>query len=118
MDTSIIGPTDYLPEGAELIMNATHVMRCKGTFLVGRIECDELRIGDRVVAVTEKPICRGVAVSIERWMQTMEVAHRGDEVAVMVRGWADFPVGPGTRLYLIPRTNAPQPVAAPDHDKS
>ena len=106
MDEPIIGPTDHLPEGAVLIMTAEHVMRAKGTILVGRIECDELRVGARVVAVTDKPICKGVAFAIERWMQTMLVAHRGDEVGVMVRGWADFPMGPGTRLYLVPRSGA------------
>jgi translation elongation factor EF-Tu-like GTPase len=104
MDESIIGPTDHLPDGAVLILTAEHVMRAKGTILVGRIECDELRVGDRVVAVTDKPICKGVACAVDRWIELSQVAHRGDEVGVMVRGWADFPVGPGTRLYLVPRS--------------
>jgi translation elongation factor EF-Tu-like GTPase len=104
MDASIIGPTDELPEGAELMLTAANVMRGKGTFLIGRIECAEVRLQDRVVAVTEKSICRGVVVAIERWMQSLAVARRGDEVALMMRGWADFPVVPGTRLYLVPRT--------------
>jgi translation elongation factor EF-Tu-like GTPase len=106
MDEPIIGPADHLPEGAVLILTAEFVSRAKGTILVGRIECEELRVGDRVVAVTDKPICKGVACAIDRRMELSHVAHRGDEVGVLVRGWADFPMGPGTRLYLVPRTSA------------
>ncbi|WP_148087845.1 hypothetical protein [Gemmata obscuriglobus] len=105
----MIGPCDQLPAGAELILTAEHVMRAKGTILVGRVECEVLRVGDRVVAVADRLICRGVAVAIERWMQTLDEVRRGDEVGVLVRGWADFPITPGTRLYRVPRPQDAEP---------
>ncbi len=114
MSDAVIGPCDHLPAGARLILTAEHVMRAKGTILVGRVECEELRVGDWVVAATDRPICRGVAVAIERFMQPLDVARRGDEVGALVRGWADFPVGPGTRLYLVPRSQGPEQSAAAD----
>jgi translation elongation factor EF-Tu-like GTPase len=105
MADAIIGPVSDLPAGAELVLRAEHVVRFKGTIFVGRIECAELRPGDHVVAVTDKPVCRGVVVGIERFRELTEVARRGDEVGVLVRGWGAFPVGVGARLFLVARAN-------------
>jgi ribosomal protein S18 acetylase RimI-like enzyme len=95
------GPTDALPEGAELLLTAEHVLRGKGTIRVGRVECSEVRPGDRVVAVGERPICRGVVSGVETFAQTLPVARRGDEVGVLVRGWGDFHLPVGVRLFRV-----------------
>jgi translation elongation factor EF-Tu-like GTPase len=94
------GPIDTLPEDAELVMTVDHVMRVKGTILIGRVECAEVRPGVRVIAVGDGPICRGVVRSIERFAEILPLARRGDEVGILIRGWADFPLAPGVRLYL------------------
>jgi GNAT superfamily N-acetyltransferase len=101
MDDNHTGPTDVLPEGAELLMTVEHVMRAKGTILVGRVECPEVRPGDRVVAVGERPICRGIVSSVERFAETLPLGRRGDEVAVLIRGWGEFPLPFGVRLFRV-----------------
>ncbi len=103
------GPIDVLPDGAVLLLTAEHVMRAKGTILCGRVECDEVWPGDRVAAVADRPLCKGVVGGLERFMELLDVARRGDEVGLMVRGWAEFPLAPGVRLYRIPKPNVSIP---------
>ena len=108
------GPIDELPDGAVPLLTVEHVMRAKGTIFCGKVACDEVRPGDRVAAVADRPLCKGVVGGLERFMELLDVAHRGDEVGLMVRGWADFPLAPGVRLYLIPKPRHAEPGAAAD----
>lgn len=99
------GPIDVLPEGAVALMTADHVMRLRGDGYVfcGQVECDLVRPGDRVVAVVAGPVCRGVVSGIERFCEQVNVARRGDEVGIMIRGWGGFSFAPGVRLYRVPK---------------
>jgi translation elongation factor EF-Tu-like GTPase len=108
------GPVDVLPDGAVLLLTAEHVMRPNVTVLCGRIECEEVRIGDRVVAVAVGPICKGVVSGLERFAEDLAVARCGDEVGVVVRGWREFPLAPGVRLFRVPEQRHAEPVAAAD----
>jgi translation elongation factor EF-Tu-like GTPase len=117
MDEIHTGPTDTLPDSAELLLTAEHVMRGKGTILVGRVECAEVRPGDRVVAVSDRPICRGVVSSVERFMEMLPVARRGDEVGVLVRGWGKFHLPLGVRLFLVRSQASSEPDAPPDRGR-
>jgi translation elongation factor EF-Tu-like GTPase len=113
------GPIDSIPDGAELLMTADHVMRVPvagttGTILVGRVECGEVRPGDAVFAAGDQPICRGRVGSVERFCELLPLARRGDEVGVLVYGWAEFPLGDGVRLSILPGPRLAEPGAAAD----
>jgi hypothetical protein len=103
-----------LPPDAELALTAQRVMRLKGTIVVGRVECEELRLGDVVVAVGAGPICQGRVCGWERFPRPPEVARRGEEIALMFSHWGGYDLPQDVRLFRTQRHKHAEPGAAAD----
>jgi translation elongation factor EF-Tu-like GTPase len=103
MDHDSMRAADQLPDGAELALTAQRVLRLKGTIVVGRVECEELRLGDVVVAVGAGPICRGRVTNLEQFLRQPEFVLRGEEVAIMFSHWGDFELPQDVRLFRVER---------------
>src|SRR5262245_34707359 len=102
MTKPITLPPDTLPPDAELVLVARRVMRLKGTIVVGRVECEELRLGDLVVAVGTGPICQGRVCGWERFTRPPpEVVRRGEEIALMFSYWSGYDLPQDVRLFRL-----------------
>jgi hypothetical protein len=109
-------PKDADEQALELVLIAENVFRMidgpkdAAPFALsfqGTVECEELRVGDEVMAMLGIIRCRGVIASITSYLATtlpatVEVVHRGHPVSVLIKGWAKYNFGPGSRLYLLP----------------
>jgi len=112
-------PPDALPPGAELALTAEHVVRVKGTVVVGRVECDELHLGDVVVAVGAAPICQGRVAGWEQFNRPAPAAvRRGEQIALMFDHWGRYELPPDVRLYRIRRHKRAEPQRASDRGGS
>ncbi len=72
------------------VMTVRHVVRFKGTILVGKLECDikvndEIKVGDHPARI----------FGIESFWSLLESAPAGEEVAIMIRNISEVPVEPG-----------------------
>jgi translation elongation factor EF-Tu-like GTPase len=107
-------PPDTLPPDAELALSAERVMRLKGTIVVGRVECAELRLGDVVVAVGAGPICQGRVCGWERFPRPPAVVRRGEEIALMFSHWDGYDLPQDVRLFRVQRHKQADSAAGPD----
>ena len=93
---------ESITDDAELALTATQVLWLSGTVVIGRVECDELRLGDEVIAVGSVPIYRGRITNLEQTQRSLETARRGEIVAIMFSQWERDSVPQDVRLYRIP----------------
>jgi translation elongation factor EF-Tu-like GTPase len=96
-------PPVQLPDDAELALTAERVIRLKGTIVVGRVDCDELRLGDVVVAVGASPICQGRVCGMEEFIHSRVSVQRGEVVAIMFSHWGRYELPQDVRLFRIQR---------------
>jgi translation elongation factor EF-Tu-like GTPase len=108
-------PPDRLPPDAELALIAEQVTRVKGTVVFGRVMCDELHLGDVVVAVGHgPPICQGRVCGWEWFPRAPEVVRRGEEIALMFSHWGGYDLPQDVRLFRVQRHKHAEPGAAAD----
>jgi translation elongation factor EF-Tu-like GTPase len=103
-----------LPADAELALTAGRVLWLRSVWVVGRVECDELRLGDEVVAVSAAPLCRARITNLEQFQRSLESARRGEEVAIMFSRWERDSLPQDVRLFRVSAQSRAEPVAAPD----
>jgi translation elongation factor EF-Tu-like GTPase len=92
---------ESLPADAELALTADRVLWLRTIIVVGRVECDELRVGDEVVAVGTTPICRGRITNLEQFQRSLESARRGEVVGILFTKWRRDSLPQDVRLFRV-----------------
>ena len=95
-------PPVTLPSDADLVFTADDVYVWRRTaILVGRVECDELRVGDEVVAVGDGPVGRWQVAGLEQFNRALSAAVRGEKVGVVLGPRAPAALPAGVRLFRV-----------------
>ncbi|OWK37707.1 hypothetical protein [Fimbriiglobus ruber] len=93
---------DLLPDEAELALTASRVRSVKTTVIHGRVECDELRVGDMVVAVGASPICRGLVTHMEQSGRPATAGRLGQSVTIWLDRWPWYDLPQDVQLFRVP----------------
>jgi translation elongation factor EF-Tu-like GTPase len=90
-----------LAADAQLVLTAEAVFWHRALIVVGQVECEELKVGDEVIAVGDAPLCRGRVDGLEQFQRSLDSARRGDHVGVIFTEWSHNSLPKDLRLYRV-----------------
>jgi hypothetical protein len=83
------------------ILTVEHVMRCKGTQLIGKLECD-VKVNDQVNIKNNTVRIFAILKGMSQDLQ--DFASKGDHVVLMFRNIPHVPISPGDEVLTAPNT--------------